>query len=57
MAQEEKEKRHASHFEYSIDDYEVGPAEIERRLAPHYDRYDWPRMSGNPNETTEEPGA
>ncbi len=43
--QEEKEKRHASHFEYSLDDYELGALEIESRLAEHYERYEWPRIS------------
>ncbi len=43
--QEEKEKQHASHFEYSIDDYEISAGEIEARLAAHYARYDWPRSS------------
>ena len=42
-SREEREKKHASHFEYSIDDYEEGEREIESRLAPHYERYDWPR--------------
>lgn len=41
--QEEREKKHASHFEYSIEDYEVDVREIESRLAEHYARYDWPR--------------
>ncbi len=44
-SQEEREKSHASHFEYSIDDYEISPLEIETRLSEHYERYGWPRMS------------
>ena len=57
-AQEEKEKSHASHFEYSIDDYEISPLEIESRLAPHYDRYQWPRASERePNTAETEPRA
>jgi hypothetical protein len=43
--QEEKEKGHASHFSYSIDDYEIRPQEIEARLATYYEQYHWPKMS------------
>ncbi len=55
--QEEKERSHASHFEYSIDDYEVGAPEIESRLASHYERYDWPRVGERevPSATEETP--
>ena len=54
-ALEEKEKSHSSHFEYSIEDYEVGALEIESRLASHYERYDWPRAGeGEAASDTEE---
>ena len=54
-ALEEKEKSHSSHFEYSIDDYEVGALEIESRLASHYERYGWPRAGeGEAASDTEE---
>lgn len=55
--QEEREKKHASHFEYSIDDYEVGPQEIETRLADHYERYGWPRTSATRQGGDEETPA
>ena len=44
-AREEKEKRHKSDFEYSVEEYEIRPLEIESRLREHYDRYRWPRTS------------
>ncbi|MGH0035397.1 MAG: sulfotransferase family protein [Myxococcota bacterium] len=53
-AREEKEKRHASRFEYSLGDYEISPLEIETRLAEHYARYRWPRTSERPAEAPEE---
>jgi hypothetical protein len=56
-SQEEREKQHASHFEYSIDDYEIDPLEIESRLAEHYDRYHWPRMSERQGQPPKEPRA
>ena len=57
-AQEEREKGHASHFEYSIDDYEIGVREIEQRLAAHYDRFGWPRASERAaTETRKESGG
>ncbi|RMF20495.1 MAG: sulfotransferase [Deltaproteobacteria bacterium] len=42
-AQEEREKQRPSGFEYSIDEYEIDPHEIEERLAEYYERYRWPR--------------
>ena len=57
-AQEEREKSHASHFEYSVEDYEVGPVEIETRLASHYEIYRWPRTSeAEASGENEEPRA
>jgi len=42
-SQEEKEKGHKTHFEYSIDDYEVSLQRIEAELADFYQQYHWPR--------------
>jgi len=58
-SQEERERQHASHFEYSIDDYAIPPLEIETRLAAHYDLYRWPRPSEHvaPSTPTQEPRA
>jgi len=44
-AQEEREKRRASQFKYSIDNYGIDPREIEERLAEHYECHRWPRAS------------
>lgn len=43
--QEEKEKKHSSHYRYNIDDYAVTPAEIETELDVFYQQYHWPRVS------------
>ena len=43
--QEEKEKKHSSHYRYNIDDYAVTPAEIEAELDDFYQQYHWPRVS------------
>jgi hypothetical protein len=43
--QEEKEKKHSSHYRYNIDDYAVTPAEIETELEEFYQQYHWPRVS------------
>ena len=43
--QEEKEKKHSSHYSYNIDDYAVTPAEIEAELDDFYQQYHWPRAS------------
>jgi hypothetical protein len=45
QSQEEREKRHKSNFEYSIDDYEVSRQRIESELPDFYDAYSWPRAS------------
>lgn len=42
-AQEQREKRHNTSFEYSIDDYELSAQRIEAELAEFYEQYDWPR--------------
>ncbi|MFT4826210.1 MAG: hypothetical protein ACJASY_000696 [Halioglobus sp.] len=46
--QEEKEKKHSSHYSYDIEDYAVTPAEIEAELDEFYKKYDWPRLSAQP---------
>ncbi len=43
--QEDRERGHATHFEYSIDDYDLAVEEIESRLALLFDQYQWPRVS------------
>ena len=54
MHQEDKERSHKSHFEYTINDYEVSHREIESKLDDLFDEYQWPRLSGeNPSQTTE----
>ncbi len=44
-SQEEKEKKHSSHYRYNIEDFAVTPAEIEAELAEFYQQYQWPRPS------------
>lgn len=44
-AQEAREKKHQSTFQYDLDDYAVSTARIETTLAEFYRRYDWPRPS------------
>ena len=44
-AQEEREKRHSTSFEYSIDDYDLSAQRVEAELADFYEQYDWPRAS------------
>jgi len=43
--QEEKEKSHKTHFEYSIDDFEVSADRIESELSNFFDEYQWPRQT------------
>ncbi len=43
--QEEKEKKHSSHYRYNIDDYAVTPEQIETELEAFYQQYQWPRVS------------
>ena len=43
--QEEKEKKHSSHYRYNIEDYAVTPAQIEAELGSFYQQYQWPRAS------------
>ncbi|MBO6753198.1 MAG: sulfotransferase [Spongiibacter sp.] len=43
--QEDRERGHATHFEYSIEDYDLAVEEIESRLALLFDQYQWPRVS------------
>jgi len=43
LAQEERERRHSSHFEYSIDDFELSRQRIESELSEFYDEYGWTR--------------
>ena len=42
---EEKEKKHSSHYSYSLDDYVITAEEIELRLRDFYEQYQWPRLS------------
>jgi len=42
-AQEQKERGHSTHFEYSIDDFEISRERIERELGDFFDDYGWPR--------------
>jgi hypothetical protein len=44
-SQEEREKSHSSHFEYSIDDYELSLERIESELSPFFDDYGWRRST------------
>jgi len=44
-AQETKERRHSSHFEYSIDDFELSRQRIEAELPAFFDEYGWNRES------------
>lgn len=41
----EREKKHSSSFEYSIDDFDVSYEEIETKLADFYQDYGWPIRS------------
>ena len=43
--QEDKEKKHASHYSYDIDDYAITPAQIEAELDVFYQQYQWPRTA------------
>jgi hypothetical protein len=47
-AQEDREKSHQTHFQYSIDDYEVSAERIESELDSFYTTYDWPRAQAMP---------
>ena len=42
QAQEQREKAHKTHFEYSIDEYEVSLERIEQELDEFYRDYHWP---------------
>lgn len=42
-ATQEKQKRHAPGFEYSIDNYDITLEDIVKRLEPFYDEYGWAR--------------
>lgn len=53
-AQSEREKKHASTFEYSIDEYDLSTERIERELAAFYEIYDWPRGNRDVERTTTE---
>jgi hypothetical protein len=48
--QQEKEKKHKTHYSYSIEEFEVTASDIEQRLAPFYDQYQWPRHSEQEKE-------
>ncbi len=50
--QEQREKAHKTHFEYSIDEYEVSLERIERELDDFYRDYHWPRGSDEPPADT-----
>ena len=56
QSQEEREKSHKSHFEYSIDDYAVSRQRIESELSDFYAIYNWPHVSATPG-AEEQPGA
>ena len=45
QAKAEREKNHASKFEYSMGDYALSDTMIETELAAFYARYDWPRSA------------
>lgn len=45
QAQAEREKNHASKFEYSLGEYSLSAQTLEQRLAEFYERYDWPRSA------------
>lgn len=53
--QEEKEKKHSSHYKYSIENYAVTPAEIETELEEFYQQYQWPRPSEHEAQPANEP--
>ncbi len=46
--QEEKEKKHSSHYTYDLDDYAVTAGEIAARLDESYQQYQWPRGDQEP---------
>lgn len=45
QAQAEREKNHASKFEYSLGEYALTRETIENELKDFYDQYQWPRSS------------
>ncbi|WP_372781089.1 sulfotransferase [Litorivivens sp.] len=47
QAQAEREKNHASKFEYSLGDYALTGAAIEAELEPFYQQYNWPRAASH----------
>ena len=61
QGQEAREKGHKTHFEYSIDDYEVSRERIETELGDFYAEFDWPRAQQQPasqeNEQESEQGG
>jgi hypothetical protein len=44
-SQQEKERGHKTHFEYTIKDYELSHDQIEAELGDLFDEYQWPRLS------------
>ena len=44
-SREDAERRHSTHFEYSIDDYALSRERIEAELPGFFEEYDWPRVS------------
>jgi hypothetical protein len=44
-AQENTERSHKTHFEYTIKDYELSHKQIEAQLDDLFDEYQWPRLS------------
>ena len=44
-AQAEREKKHASKFEYSLGEYALTTATIEAELAEFYEQYDWQKST------------
>ena len=53
QAQEEREKAHKTHFEYSIDDYSLSRERVETELATFYELYGWPREGGAKPENSQ----
>jgi hypothetical protein len=55
QAQEDAERSHSTHFEYSIDDYELSAQRIEAELSDLFDEYHWPRLA--PQGSEQQAGA
>ncbi len=45
-SQSEREKRHQSLFEYTLDEFDLSEEVIESELAEFYEQYNWPRRIG-----------